>query len=90
VRQEFAAQRGSTVAMKLLSVETSVKTTVAICLSLIAGYLDGDRFLVLGTHVSFMSGNTTFSGLEIGQGHFDTDRRALVKQVTAGASASEQ
>ena len=56
--------------MKLISAETRVENTVAICLSLIAGYLDGYGLLVLGTYVSFMSGNTTFTGLKIGQGHF--------------------
>jgi uncharacterized membrane protein YoaK (UPF0700 family) len=56
--------------MKLISAETRVESTVAICLSLIAGYLDGYGLLVLGTYVSFMSGNTTFTGLKIGQGHF--------------------
>jgi uncharacterized protein DUF1275 len=57
--------------MKLISTDTHVETTVAMCLSLIAGYLDGYGLLVLGTYVSFMSGNTTFTGLKIGQGHFD-------------------
>lgn len=57
--------------MKMLSAETSVETTLAMCLSLIAGYLDGYGLLVLGTYVSFMSGNTTFTGLKTGQGHFD-------------------
>jgi len=57
--------------MKLISPETRVEGKLAICLSLIAGYLDGYGLLVLGTYVSFMSGNTTFTGLKIGQGHFD-------------------
>jgi uncharacterized membrane protein YoaK (UPF0700 family) len=39
-------------------------------LALIAGYLDGYGLLFLRTYVSFMSGNTTFTGLKIGQGNF--------------------
>jgi uncharacterized membrane protein YoaK (UPF0700 family) len=57
--------------MKLISPKSRVEGKLAICLSLIAGYLDGYGLLVLGTYVSFMSGNTTFTGLKIGQGHFD-------------------
>jgi uncharacterized membrane protein YoaK (UPF0700 family) len=57
--------------MKRLLDETSVWLALAILLALIAGYLDGYGLLVLGTYVSFMSGNTTFSGLKIGLGHFD-------------------
>lgn len=40
---------------------------LAICLALTAGYLDGYGLLVLGTYVSFMSGNTTMAGLRTGQ-----------------------
>ena len=40
---------------------------LAVCLALTAGYLDGYGLLVLGTFVSFMSGNTTMAGLRIGQ-----------------------
>jgi uncharacterized membrane protein YoaK (UPF0700 family) len=43
------------------------QTRLAICLALTAGYLDGYGLLVLGTYVSFMSGNTTMAGLSIGQ-----------------------
>jgi uncharacterized membrane protein YoaK (UPF0700 family) len=57
--------------MNLISPEARVEGKLAICLSLIAGYVDGYGLLVLGTYVSFMSGNTTFTGLNIGQGHFD-------------------
>src|SRR5258708_33951143 len=56
--------------MKLLFYETRVEWALAIFLALIAGYLDGYGLLVLGTYVSFMSGNTTFTGLKSGQGHF--------------------
>ena len=40
----------------------------AICLALVAGYVDGYGLRVLNNYVSFMSGNTTFAGLEAGQG----------------------
>jgi len=53
--------------MKLLLEETRVKWALAIFLALIAGYLDGYGLFVLGTYVSFMSGNTTFAGLMSGQ-----------------------
>jgi uncharacterized membrane protein YoaK (UPF0700 family) len=56
--------------MKILLYETRVEWALAIFLALIAGYLDGYGLLVLGTYVSFMSGNTTFAGLKSGQGSF--------------------
>jgi uncharacterized membrane protein YoaK (UPF0700 family) len=56
--------------MKLVLDETRVKWALAIFLALVAGYLDGYGLLVLGTYVSFMSGNTTFAGLKSGQGNF--------------------
>ncbi len=40
---------------------------IGVCLALTAGYLDGYGLLVLGTYVSFMSGNTTMAGLRAGQ-----------------------
>ena len=39
----------------------------AICLALVAGYVDGYALHVLNNYVSFMSGNTTLAGLEAGQ-----------------------
>ena len=42
---------------------------LGVCLALTAGYLDGYGLLVLGTFVSFMSGNTTMAGVGIGQGN---------------------
>ena len=56
--------------MKLLSDDTRVKWALAVFLALVAGYLDGYGLLVLGTYVSFMSGNTTLAGLKSGQGNF--------------------
>lgn len=40
---------------------------LATCLAFIAGYIDGYGLLVLGTYVSFMSGNTTMAGTKAGQ-----------------------
>jgi uncharacterized membrane protein YoaK (UPF0700 family) len=56
--------------MKLLLYETRVQWASAVFLAMIAGYLDGYGLLFLGTYVSFMSGNTTFTGLKSGQGNF--------------------
>src|ERR1035438_4184096 len=56
--------------MKLLLYEPRVQWISAVFLALIAGYLDGYGLLFLGTYVSFMSGNTTFTGLKSGQGNF--------------------
>ena len=56
--------------MKLLLDETRVEWALAIVLALIAGYLDGYGLLFLGVYVSFMSGNTTVTGLRIGQDSF--------------------
>lgn len=56
--------------MKLLLYETRVQWSLAILLALVAGYLDGYGLLVLGTYVSFMSGNTTIAGLRGGQHNF--------------------
>jgi len=56
--------------MKLLLHEARVKWALAILLALAADYLDGYGLLVLGTYVSFMSGNTTMTGLKSGQDNF--------------------
>jgi uncharacterized membrane protein YoaK (UPF0700 family) len=50
--------------------DTRVQWAVAIFLAMTAGYLDGYGLLFLKTYVSFMSGNTTSTGLMIGQGDF--------------------
>jgi uncharacterized membrane protein YoaK (UPF0700 family) len=42
----------------------------AISLALIAGYVDGYALRVFGIYVSFMSGNTTLTGVGVGQGQF--------------------
>jgi len=66
-RSHLDLQRGIP---KLFLDETRANWTLAVFLALVAGYLDGYGLLVLGTYVSFMSGNTTFAGLKSGQGNF--------------------
>jgi uncharacterized membrane protein YoaK (UPF0700 family) len=56
--------------MKLPLYEIRVEWALAAFLALMAGYLDGYGLLVLGTYVSFMSGNTTTAGLMSGQDNF--------------------
>jgi uncharacterized membrane protein YoaK (UPF0700 family) len=43
---------------------------LAASLALIAGYVDAYGIVALGVYVSFMSGNTTQTGAQTGQGHF--------------------
>jgi uncharacterized membrane protein YoaK (UPF0700 family) len=50
--------------------QTRAQWAVAVLLAIMAGYLDGYGFFFLKTYVSFMSGNTTSTGLKIGQGAF--------------------
>jgi uncharacterized membrane protein YoaK (UPF0700 family) len=50
--------------------QTQAQWAVAILIAIMAGYLDGYGFFFLKTYVSFMSGNTTSTGLKIGQGAF--------------------
>jgi uncharacterized membrane protein YoaK (UPF0700 family) len=73
--------------MKLPLYETRVQWATAVFLALIAGYLDGYGLLFLKTYVSFMSGNTTFTGLKSGQGNFQAalpSAIAIVFFVTGG------
>lgn len=42
----------------------------AIALTMVAGYVDGYALRVFGIYVSFMSGNTTLAGTQLGQTHF--------------------
>ena len=56
--------------MNLLLCDKRAEWATAVFLALIAGYLDGYGLLFLKTYVSFMSGNTTFTGLKSGQGNF--------------------
>ncbi len=50
--------------------KTQAQWAAATLLAMMAGYLDGYGFFFLKTYVSFMSGNTTSTGLKIGQGVF--------------------
>jgi uncharacterized membrane protein YoaK (UPF0700 family) len=52
-----------------LLAETSTKWAAAVVLALIAGYLDGYGLLRLGVFASFMSGNTTTTGVSTGEGN---------------------
>src|ERR1700690_1532927 len=70
------------VAMKLLSDDTRAKWASAVFLALVAGYLDGYGLLVLGTYVSFMSGNTTFAGLKSGQGNLQAALPSAIAVVS--------
>jgi len=54
--------------IKLLSPDARAERRLAICLTLIAGYVDAYGLLAYGTYVSFMSGNTTQTGSMTGQG----------------------
>lgn len=53
-------------------VPVSVKTQwrAAAALAAVAGYVDAFGLILYGTFLSFMSGNTTSTGSQIGQGHF--------------------
>jgi uncharacterized membrane protein YoaK (UPF0700 family) len=54
--------------IKLLSPNARAERRLAICLALIAGYVDAYGLLSYGIYVSFMSGNTTQTGSMTGQG----------------------
>jgi uncharacterized membrane protein YoaK (UPF0700 family) len=49
---------------------------MAFFVAMVAGYLDGYGLLFLRTYVSFMSGNTTSTGVSSGQGDFLTALRS--------------
>ena len=54
--------------MNLLSPDAWAEIRLAICLALIAGYVDAYGLIALGVYVPFMSGNTTQTGSLTGQG----------------------
>jgi uncharacterized membrane protein YoaK (UPF0700 family) len=58
--------------IKLLSADARAEKGLAICLALIAGYVDAYGLLAYGVYVSFMSGNTTQTGSMTGQGRLLT------------------
>jgi len=51
---------------------------LAVCLAMVAGYVDAYGFLTFKTFVSFMSGNTTHAGFTLGQGGFAAAVPALL------------
>jgi uncharacterized membrane protein YoaK (UPF0700 family) len=55
--------------IRLLSPDARAERRLAICLALIAGYVDAYGLGAFATYVSFMSGNTTQAGSMIGQGN---------------------
>jgi uncharacterized membrane protein YoaK (UPF0700 family) len=55
--------------MKLLSPTARTERRLTVCLALIAGYVDAYGLRAFSTYVSFMSGNTTQTGIMIGHGH---------------------
>jgi uncharacterized membrane protein YoaK (UPF0700 family) len=54
---------------------TRLEWMIGVFIAMVAGYLDGFGLLFLGTYVSFMSGNTTSTGVSSGQGDFLTALR---------------
>lgn len=56
--------------MKLLSPDARPARGLAVCLALVAGYVDAYGLRAFATYVSFMSGNTTQTGTLLGQGQF--------------------
>jgi len=60
----------SRIMMKFLSPDSRGEWRLAVCLALIAGYVDAYGIRVFGAYVSFMSGNTTQTGSLSGQAKF--------------------
>ena len=56
--------------MNIYSKKTRLQLVGAIFLAMVAGYLDGYGLQFLRTYVSFMSGNTTSTGVMAGRGDF--------------------
>ena len=53
-----------------MSYPEQIQESLAITLAMIAGFLDAYGMITYRTYLSFMSGNTTQAGYEIGQGKF--------------------
>jgi Protein of unknown function (DUF1275) len=53
-----------------VSYPEEIEEWLAIALAMIAGFLDAYGMIAYRTYLSFMSGNTTQAGYEIGQGKF--------------------
>jgi uncharacterized membrane protein YoaK (UPF0700 family) len=56
--------------MTTTNAEATSNRALPVVLALIAGYLDGYGLRFLGAYLSFMSGNTTITGMESGEGAF--------------------
>jgi uncharacterized membrane protein YoaK (UPF0700 family) len=54
---------------------------LAVSLAVLAGYVDAYGFITYGTYLSFMSGNTTQTGFETGQGNFPAAAPAFLAIV---------
>jgi uncharacterized membrane protein YoaK (UPF0700 family) len=63
---------------------------LTICLTMTAGHVDGYGLLVLGTFVSFLSGNTTMTGVRIGQANLlaALSPAIAVLSIVAGSSVA--
>lgn len=70
VRSEKIVLKPPSRGMTLSWTERRVQWLGAILFAAIAGYVDGYGLLFLKTYVSFMSGNTTRTGVTTGQGNF--------------------
>src|SRR6266404_729989 len=55
-----------------------IEESVAVALAMVAGFLDAYGFITNNIYVSFMSGNTTRTGYETGQGNFATAGQAAL------------
>jgi uncharacterized membrane protein YoaK (UPF0700 family) len=64
--------------MQLYPKRTRVQLAGAVFCALVAGYLDGYGLLFLKTYVSFMSGNTTSTGVNIGSAKFGAASNAAL------------
>lgn len=53
-----------------LQVAERAQERLAVCLAMIAGFVDAYGIITYSTYVSFMSGNTTQTGYRAGQGDF--------------------
>ena len=59
-----------------------IEEWLAVALAIIAGFLDAYGIITYHTYVSFMSGNTTRTGYESGQGNFGTAAHSALAIVS--------
>jgi uncharacterized membrane protein YoaK (UPF0700 family) len=64
--------------MQIYSRKTRLQWAGAVFCAVVAGYLDGYGLLFLKTYVSFMSGNTTSTGVMIGSAKFGAASNAAL------------